>query len=226
MLSRTLVVAKQTELRHHPRVPLALSARVRWLGALGLEQEISETLDTGRGGLLTSSAHDRLPGSPAWVTFPYDADVATAVPEFPSRVVHCRSASDGKHLVGLAFLANKNAAENGNGGSHSGRTSFWRSLRGSPRFSERRRSARVALALPVTIRRAGSLWTDESMTSDVSSIGVSFNSIQVYENGEPIAIELPQGRWIASGHHAAKVVRVSAASEDSRLQTISAEFII
>jgi hypothetical protein len=224
MLSRTLVVAKHTELRQHPRVPLVLSVRVRWLGALGLEQEISETVDTGRGGLLTSSAQDRSPGSPAWVTFPYDADVASAVPEFPSRVVHCRAASDGKHLVGLAFLANKNV-NNGNGGSLTGRTSFWRSLRASPRFTERRGSARVALALPITIRRAGSLWTDESMTADVSSSGVSFTSIQVYELGDPIAIELPAGRWIASGHHAAKIVRISADGESSRLQTIAAAFI-
>jgi hypothetical protein len=147
------------------------------------------------------------------------------VPEFPSRVVHCRAANDGKHLVGLAFLANKHA-ENGNGGSHTGRTSFWHSLRASPRFTERRRSARIALALPVTIRRGGSLWTDESMTADVSCTGVSFASIQVYELGDPIAIELPAGRWIASGHHAAKVVRVCAADENSRLQTIAAEFII
>ena len=225
MLSRTLVVAKHTELRQHPRVPLVLSVRVRWLGALGLEQEISETLDTGRGGLLTSSAQDRSPGSPAWVTFPYDADVMSAVPEFPSRVVHCRPANSGKHLVGLAFLAHKHA-ENGNGGSHIGRTSFWRSLRLSPRFAQRRKSDRVALALPVTIRRGGLLWTDESMTADVSSRGVSFTSIQVYEPGEPIAIELPTGRWIASGHHAANVVRISADGENSRLQTIAAEFII
>jgi hypothetical protein len=225
MLSRTLVVAKQTELRQHPRVPLVLSVRVRWLGALGLEQELSETLDTGRGGLLTSSAHDRSPGSPAWVTFPYDANVTSAVPEFPSRVAHCRDANDGRHFVGLAFLANKNAARGENGESRTPRGSFWRSLRASPRFAERRRTARVELALPVTIRRPGSLWADESMTSDVSSSGVAFASIQVYETGESIAIELPEGRWIASGHHAAKVVRISSVGEDSRLQDISAEFI-
>src|SRR5215467_7981008 len=151
MVSRTLVVAKASDLRQHPRVPLVLWVRVSWLGAFRLEQEITETIDTGRGGLLTSSTLERAVGAPAWVTFPYDANSAEAVPEFPSRVAHCRASSSGAHLVGLAFLSNGYAAQNGNRNGTHERKSFWRRSR-KPSISplERRHATRTPLALPVT----------------------------------------------------------------------------
>lgn len=224
MLSRTLAVAKLHDLRQHPRVPLVLWVRVRWLGAFGLEQEISETIDTGRGGLLTSSALEHAVGAPAWVTFPYDANAAEATPEFPSRVAHCRAGAEGTHLIGLEFLSNADSAHAGHNGSGH-RKSFWR-LFPKPTVSplERRCTSRTPLALPVTIRRSSTPFPDETITTDISSHGISFSTVQVYESGEPVFAELPAGRWAASGHHDARVVRVSGAKGDSRLQTIAIQF--
>lgn len=226
MLSRTLVVAKANDLRQHPRVPLVLWVRVRWLGVLGLEQEITETIDTGRGGLLTSSACERAVGSPAWVTFPYDVNSAEAVPEFPSRVAHCAASDSGGHRIGLAFLSNGHSGQNNHREFPAKRKSFWRRSRNiNVGPLERRATSRTSLALPVTIRREASPWPDETMTADISSRGISFSTVQVYHEDETISLSLPDGRWAVSGNHSARVVRVSISDREFRLQTIAAQFI-
>lgn len=228
MLSRTLAVAKQNDMRQHPRVPLVLWVRVRWLGVLGLEPEVSETIDTGRGGLLTSSACERAPGSPAWVTFPYDSNAAEAVPEFPSRVAHCNAACENSFHIGLAFLSDHHP-EHANRGNHRAfpakRKLFWRRSRNSVGPLERRTETRIPIALPVTIHRESLPWPDETMTADVSSSGISFSTVQVYEPDELLSVNLPDGRWAASGRHSARVVRVSAGGTEVRLQTVAVRFV-
>ncbi|MGH9593734.1 MAG: PilZ domain-containing protein [Bryobacteraceae bacterium] len=182
--------------------------RLRWLGPFGLEVELSETLETGRGGMLTASHEARRAGAAVWVTFPYDAGLSQAVPEVAARVAHSRTTEEGRNLVGLAFAP---------------RITFTRE--GARGADDRRGEDRVPLALPITIEREDSPWPDETMTVDMSPRGVLYCTLRVYEAGEVIEVMVQSGRWVTGGRRKAKVARVEDGPGDSPLQYVAAEFL-
>jgi hypothetical protein len=224
---RILSTARASDLRGHPRVPLVLTIRLRWFGALGLVCETSETLDTSRGGLLTSSQSERRVGTPVWVTLPFDSEAFCAVPEFPGKVAHSRNTPTGGHLLGIAFQSSERADDARP--RHEMRSTI-RSTRSSyvlPKALSRnveRRSARFELALPVFVRRSNSPWPDEGMSINVAAGSILFCTLQVYELGEPIEVELPDGPDATGGRREARVVRIARFGADQVLQQVAAEF--
>ena len=233
MFERTLIADRpRREMRQFPRIPLVVRVRLRWAGALGLETEVTETRDTGRGGMLVKSEHERRAGTPVWVTFPFNPDEADCLPEFPAHVAYSQFTASGDVRVGIAFDASHGAAAhsrhigNGNGAGHNGNGSLWsRAKRAIFGIEERRRCERVALALAINVRREDSPWPDEAISVNLSAGGAEFCSRQIYEVGARIEVELPEGRWAVSGKHAARVLRV-ADQEGSMLQNVTVEFIV
>ncbi len=212
------------ELRQHRRVPLALRVRLRWVGALGLETEVSETRDTSRGGLLTTSSETRRVGAPVWIAFPYHPEETISAPEFPARVAHTNETSHGEHLVGVAFDSSRGITSKEPRREDRRSKSFWRRARRILLGSEqRRRFERIAMALPISVHRATSPWPDETISVNLSSGGVVFSTLQIYELGEEIKVALPENRWIESRERAAKVLRITDRSA-SLLQDVAARF--
>jgi hypothetical protein len=232
MFERTLIADRpRRELRQFPRIPLVVRVRLRWAGALGLETEVTETRDTGRGGMLVTSEREHRAGSPVWVTFPFNPDQADFLPEFPAHVAYSQFTAAGGVRVGIAFDAphgrdaRARHISNGNGSGHNGNGSLWsRARRAIFGIEERRRYERMALALPTSVRRQDSPWPDEAISVNLSTGGAEFRSRLIYQAGERIELELPEGRWPASGKHAARVLRV-AEQNGSLLQNVSVEFI-
>lgn len=73
--------------REHHRVQLRIPARLRWTTPLGQKTEVGETWNVSRGGLLVPCQQTHTPGTPLWVTFPYDATLPIGQPEVLARVV-------------------------------------------------------------------------------------------------------------------------------------------
>jgi PilZ domain len=226
MLEQTLISERPAhEIRRHRRVPLVLMVRLRWVGALGLETEVSETRDTSRGGLLTTSRETRRTGAPVWITFPYRPEEKITAPEFPARVAHTHETSHGEHLVGVAFDSSRGDCSKEPHAEDRRSGSFWRRARRVLlRSQQRRRSERIAMALPLAIRRKISPWPDETISVNVSNGGVVFTTLQMYEPGEEIKVELPENRWVENRARFAKVLRISERS-GTLLQNVAAQFI-
>ena len=232
MFERTLIADRpRQEMRRFPRIPLVVRVRLRWVGALGLETEVIETRDTGRGGILVTSEHERRAGTPVWVTFPFNPDEADCLPEFPAHVAYSQPTVAGDVRVGIGFDsahgrdAHARHIGNGNGAGHNGSGSLWsRAKRAIFGIEERRRHVRMAVALPISVRRGDSPWPDEVISVNVSAGGAEFCSRQIYEVGARIDVELPEGRWAVRGKHTARILRV-ADQDGSLLQNVSVEFI-
>ena len=199
-LQHIVVSAPKAERRRHPRAPLNLPVRLRWLGPFGQFVEIAETLDVGRGGLLVGLSPGRHePGAlrtRLWVTLPFDPNSALPQPEVPSRLVRLKKTPAGGLLLAVEFEPSD----------------------GRPRPAllslDRRRRERVRLALPICVRLPDSPWPDETMSVDVSENGVLFCTARLYSVGVSLLITFPPGtfpsrRAVAGDAFSARVVRVA-----------------
>ena len=222
------------ERRHRPRVLLELPVRIRWLGPFGLETEITQTRNAGRGGLLVSGDGPRQCGSLLWATFPYDAAVAFTESETPGKVVRCAndaSADNARHnTIAIAFHQvdlhpNGDAVSENNSSDHSGR-------------NDRRRNARIVLAYLIRVERCDkssrasesqeldqSSFPEETMTVEVSPAGMLFCTLRIYEVGEQLVIASQLGRKLSGGERLARVVHIGAAQKDSPLSHVAVEFL-
>ncbi len=183
---RTSVVFEQ---RRHTRVQLHLPVRLRWLGPLGQATEFTETLDVSRGGLLFYRPDPCQLNSRVWVTFPFHPDAHDGQPETMARVVRVRVTPTGGHLVGVAFeepLPRVTSADRSN----------------------QRASPRIPLALSVRVRPSGSPWPEETMTIDVSDVGLQFRTSRHYAVGDTVYVTLPYGPWGLVGEVEARVVHI------------------
>ncbi len=208
------------ERRRHPRAMLSLPVRLRWLGPLGLETETAETLDAGRGGLLVQSREPRAEGTLVWATFPFDP--ASAVePETPARVARAKTTPSGGYFAGIA-LANSNKHANPAGDSDASRNAPARDYSGR---ADRRRHARNRLALLVRVRSADQSWPDDAMTMDISSGGLQFCTLRVYERADYATLALPCSVWFSGAARPALVVRVASHPSKPRLLCVGVEFL-
>jgi hypothetical protein len=179
------------EQRRHPRAQLHLPVRLRWLGPFGYRLEVSRSLDASRGGLLLCLPEACGEGARLWVTFPFDSATTSAQPETPARVVRVELASLSSFLIALEFESS---------------TSYF----SHPVESERRASARVPLALPLTARESSSPWPEQTMTTDISEGGMRFETSRLYSAGETVLLELRHGKWASKGEMPSRVVRIEA----------------
>jgi hypothetical protein len=209
------------ERRRHPRALLSLPVRLRWLGPLGLESETLETLDVGRGGLLVASREPRAQGTIVWATFPFDAGASAAEPETSAHVARTKTTPSGGNLAGLEF-SNLSEPEHRAGVSQMSANAAPRNLPAGP---DRRRQSRNQLALLIRVRGADPSWPDDSMTVDISRRGLQFCTLRVYEQGEIVILELPQGAWRSTGSRRARVARIANHPSDPRLACVGVEFL-
>jgi hypothetical protein len=180
--------------RQHPRAQLSLPLRLRWLGPFRSEIEITQSLDVSREGLLFYRPEPCPLRSRVWATLPFDLGEESPQPETPGRVVRLKKTRTGGYLVGV-HLENPRRRR---------AVSFW---------PERRASPRVPLSLPIGIRTEGEPWSEESVTVDVSDVGLRFPSARVYSVGDSLRVKLSWGKWEYEGEILAHVARVSAAVE-------------
>jgi hypothetical protein len=202
--------------REHHRAQLRLPVRIRWNTPFGQKTEVCKTLDISRGGLLVPCHETHTPGTPLWVTFPYDPSMGSGQPEMLAKVVRVmpahngngsRSANEAWHerAVALHFALTVRPESNGNGHA---------------KGPERRGSPRRPLALPVRVRPKHIPWFEEAMTIDVSAHGLRFLSSREYEQGalllvsfEPTAL----APWPATSETVARVVRIETVPESAAL---------
>jgi hypothetical protein len=178
------------ERRTHPRAPLRLPARIRWQGPLGMRVEMTETVDVSREGVLVRRKDACELLSRVWVVFPLVRGAGISVqPETPGRVARVVPAEGGGYWVGVRV---ENADRNMK----------------RPTEHERRRSERVPCALPIFLRLVGTPWPEESMTRDLSSKGVRFETSHLYTPGQAVIAQIPWGEWSLRGQIQGRVVRV------------------
>jgi hypothetical protein len=192
---------------------LSLPVRLRWLGPLGLESETLETLDAGRGGLLVSSREPRVEGTPAWVTFPFDAAASITEPETPAHVARSKTTPSGGFLAGIAFADRDN------------QTLPDTPVRGISGGADRRHHARTRLALLIRVRGADASWPDDAMTMDFSRTGLLFCTLRIYEQGEHMTLALPRCAWLSGGDRRARVVRIATHPSEPRLLCVGVEYL-
>jgi hypothetical protein len=176
--------------RQHPRAQLSLPLRLRWLSPFRSEIEITQSVDVSREGLLFYRPEPCPLHSRVWATLPFEVGEESPQPETPGRVVRLKKTQTGGYLVGV-HLENPRRRRS---------VSFW---------PERRASPRVPLSLPIGIRTDGEPWSEESVTVDVSDVGLRFPSARVYSVGDSLRVKPSWGK----GEILAHVARVSAAVE-------------
>ena len=222
--------------REHHRARIRLPVRLRWTTPFGQKIELCQTLDVSRGGLLLSVRETHAPGVPLWVTFPYDASLPDGQPEVRARVLRsedsprrpdstaaekvsvqvfstkersgesrrrARAAAIGEappaYALAVRFEAPSRADSNGNSVHHQ---------------TERRKSPRHLLAVPIRVRPEHVPWFEEAMTLDFSAQGICFRSQREYAVGEPLQIALEDetpAPWAGAKEFRATVVRASPA---------------
>lgn len=178
-----------TDLRRAARVPLTLPIRLRWQGALGQTIEITQTLDSSRGGLLFFRTEAMPVNARLWATFPYSAESSEAQPEMPARVVRVKTTPGGGQTVAIQFENRPRPAADA-------------------AVFNRRSSQRMALALPMTVRYHEIPWPEQAMTQDISTGGVLFSTSREYSLGDLLCVAIPHGVWARRGEMQAQVVRL------------------
>ncbi len=187
-MSRAAVISEQ---RLHPRAQIELPVRLRWITPFGYRFAISQTIDVSRTGLLLSLPEACDLGARVWVTLPFDPAETAALPETPARIVRSELISSIRHRVALEFKSPAHSTQRGV-------------------KLERRKSARVLLALPVTVRPADTPWPEETMTTDISASGLRFETARFHTAGESVLIQSHHGIRARRGEFAAQVVRIEA----------------
>lgn len=182
-----------TDQRKSARVPLTLPVRLRWQGALGQTLEVTETLDSSRGGLLFFRTSALSVNARLWVTFPYSAESVEAQPEVPARVVRIKTTPGRGQLVAIEFLPLPRPEA-------------------SAAVFNRRGTQRLPLALPMTVRFHEVPWPEHAMSRDISSYGVLFRTARQYSVGDVVCVSIPHGIWARRGEMEAHVVRVDSLS--------------
>ena len=182
------------ELRKSSRVPLTLPIRLRWQGALAQTIEITETLDSSRGGLLFFRTEALPVNARLWVTFPYSADSREAQPETPAHVVRVKTTPGGGQIVAIEFEKRDRPVP-------------------ADTVMNRRNSHRMPLALPITVRFHEIPWPEHAMTQDVSTHGVLFRTPRQYALGDVVCVSIPHGVWARRGEMEGHVVRIDALPE-------------
>jgi hypothetical protein len=222
--------------RQHRRVHMRLPVRLRWTAPFGQKIELGETIDVSRSGLLVSTKESHTPGVTVWITFPYDASLSNGQPEILARVARCnevlevnrsanarekvqtesaseqeRSAkvdqlghalgiSDAPATFAVAFHLKERAHASSNGTA-------------TRHGTERRGSARRALAVPVRVHPERIPWFEEAMTIDISAKGMRFRSHREYELRDHLKIVFQDGAsapWRGTGEFLSEVVRVAS----------------
>ncbi|HEX2711489.1 MAG TPA: PilZ domain-containing protein [Candidatus Acidoferrales bacterium] len=190
------------EQRRRPRARLSLPVRLRWQTALRQLTEVTQTLEVSRGGLLIHCHEPCGIGAVVWVTFPFDSELLLAQPETLARVARLTPAPTGGYLVALELEETPK---------------YWglagaRTEAGHPAAGERRRRARIRLALPIRIRLWDSPWPEEAMTVDISDDGARFYTTRLYAVGGIVHVALPPGsfggRWASTAELRARVTRI------------------
>ena len=152
--------------------------------------ELTETIDASRDGVLFHRSEACEPLTRVWIVFPYERDAGGAVqPETPGRVARVERDESGGFWVAVRFEPAARGAMRSNG-------------------DERRLSERVSFALPIFVRLEGTPWPEESMTLDLSSRGVRFETSHIYAAGENVIAQIPWGPWSKKGEIRGRVVRV------------------
>lgn len=179
------------------------------MAPLGLLAETAETLNASRGGVLIQRREPCRAGAMLWLTFPFDAASAAPQPETFARVVRVEGAPGGVYRVALEFETSGAPTLPGYHGP------------------ERRRAARVAIALPIQVRAATLPWPEEAMLRDMSESGVRFLSARVYNVGDAVLMMSPPEiaiiRW-SSREVSGRVVRVMRRPESVE-QEIGVSFV-
>ncbi len=177
------------ESRRHPRARVRLPVRVRWRGAMGLETEISHSIDVSRNGVLVPKSDAWTGDTRFWVTLPYDANDTTGLqPEIPARLARTTRARSGAEFAALHLHP-----------PHPGILS---------KFEERRSSPRLPFALPITIRRDGGYAAESTMTLDLSYVGVRFEATRFYACDDFVYVHIPSGSWAERGEIPGRVLRI------------------
>lgn len=180
-----------TDQRRATRAQLNLPVRIRWQAPLGQCIETAETLDVSRSGLLFYRTQPRPVAARLWVVYPFSADSPTQ-PETPARVARVKTTPGGGQLVAVEFQPLPRPTV-------------------VPSPPGKRYAERTAVALPVSVRRAGLPWGEEAMSLDVSDSGILFTTPQQYQVGERVRVALAAGRWaVAQSEMTARVVRVES----------------
>jgi len=191
------------ELRKHPRARLSLPARIRWHGPLGMRLEESRTIDLSREGLLLHRNEPCQVGARIWVAYPFDSAATEMVePETPARTVRVESDPAGGFRVAVQLLLPPKP-------------------RRRPLAQERRRSSRLALALPVFIRTADCPWAEECMSEDVSQGGARLETSQICTTGNTVRVRIPWGEWANAREMTGRVLRVQALEEPVGAATVA-----
>ncbi len=200
-LKTTALPTLSKEHRRRPRAQLNLPVRLRWFTPLRQLTEVTETLDVSRGGLRIYCQEPCRVGAVVWVTFPFDAALPLTQPETLGRVVRLTTTPTGGYYVALELEEPPTYRE-----VASARTEAYLAPAG-----ERRRRARILLALPIRVRLSDSPWPEETMTADISDDGMRFYTTRLYAVGGTVYVALPRGsfggRWVSPAEVPARVVR-------------------
>lgn len=185
------------EQRRHPRAQLSLPVRVRWRTPFGMRLEKLMTVDASREGLLVARPEPCPLRSRVWVAFPFDSAENSAVqPEIRARVVRVGAR---KSHAGFGIAIQLETPKG----------------KASPCASgERRCTPRVAFALPIFVRLAGTPWPEECMTDDISRIGARFETSHVYAPGDEVRAVIPWGEWGRKGEIIGQITRIQPVEED------------
>jgi len=225
--------------REHHRVQLRIPARLRWKTPLGQTTELCETLNVSRGGLLVPCRENHAPGTPLWITFPYDTTQPFGQPEVLAYVVRSElvamrvaphyagakeaserdietvQALDPLSVPGEMVFASYVALQlEIKARTNSARTENGHGNgNGDHREVERRTSVRRAVAVPIRVRLEHVPWFEEAMTIDASNEGLRFVSCREYQLGQHLVVSFEDAilsPWPASAEFRSLVVRVDS----------------
>jgi hypothetical protein len=229
--------------RKHGRARLRLPVRLRWATPFGQRIEFGETIDLSRSGLLVSTLEPHSAGVSLWVTFPYDSSLGGGQPEILACVVRCDEVLE---VLGSANAPERNpsaSAPANERSRHLDQLVRVPSISDAPRAfavavhfeepahdrsnghrarseSERRKSPRHALAVPVRVRPDQIPWFEEAMAIDFSRKGLRFRSHREYQPGDRLKIAFEDSLstpWLGSGEFLSVVVRVTPAPDNIAL---------
>jgi hypothetical protein len=233
--------------REHHRVQLRIPARLRLTMPLGQTTEICETWNVSRGGLLVPCKQNHVPGTPLWITFPYDITLPFGQPEVLAHVVRSelvarRAAAphnaDAGELPGgnidtvpamdplsvngeMVFASYAALQLEIKARTNKGKNGYGHGNGNvDHREVERRTSVRRAVAVPIRVRLENVPWFEEAMTIDASKEGLRFVSCREYQPGQHLVVSFEDAvlsPWPVATEFHSLVARVDALPPSSTL---------